>query len=810
MKTRNPLLLLCLAAGMSTCRGQTSRRSPRIGYLYPAGGRQGTTFEVLVGGQFLNRVNGVHISGAGIQAKVIRHFRPVRNLRKPQRDELQRRLRELKDKQLAKLPPKTRARLKLFPGEKPAPGMDAKRAGKGKRADRSPEGVELPPHPLLRNLEKKNLRELYQVADAFFNFGRILKKQPNAQLAEQVLIEVTIDPGTASEDRELRLSTPVGQTNPMCFQVGLLPEVLEQEPDDPRRRDLFPKQVPADLPVLLNGRIMPGDVDRFRFRAKQGRHLVIRARARHLVPFLADAVPGWFQATLTLHDAGGKEVAFADDYRFDPDPVLLYDIPRTGEYELEIRDAIYRGREDFVYRIALGELPFITQAFPLGGREGVDTRAEIKGWNLTRRRVALNTAPGDEHIRRMTLRQNSLVSNELIYAVDTLPENRESEPNDTRENAQHIELPCIVNGRIGGPGDRDVFRFEARAGDEIVAEAVARRLGSPLDSLLRLSDATGKVLAWNDDYSVKEGFLHKDMGILTHHADSYLKAALPVDGAYFVQLSDTRRLGAEAFAYRLRLSGPRPGFTLYLDPPNLTVPAGRAALLTVHVLRKDGFQGPIGLFLKDAPHGFVLDGGRIPAGRDRVRLTLTAPRKPPAEPVALQLVGRVETAGGAVIRRAVIPAEEVMQAFLYRHLAPAREFLVTVTKTRWGPTISLAEPGPVRVAAGSTAKVRINALRWPKQRKIELALRDPPKGVTVHGVETVANWLAFELAVEQDAMEGAAEDNLILEAFTRTIPGKRGRRGKKAAMQSRRVSLGVLPAIPFEIVRQSSPRPQPN
>jgi hypothetical protein len=47
---------------------------------------------------------------------------------------------------------------------------------------------------------------------------------------------------------------------------------------------------------------------------------------------------------------------------------LHFSVPKGGEYTIEIRDALYRGREDFVYRIAIGELPFVTSAFPLGGR----------------------------------------------------------------------------------------------------------------------------------------------------------------------------------------------------------------------------------------------------------------------------------------------------------------------------------------------------------------------------------------------------------------------------------------------------------
>jgi len=42
--------------------------------------------------------------------------------------------------------------------------------------------------------------------------------------------------------------------------------------------------------------------------------------------------------------------------------------------------------------------------------------------------------------------------------------------------AQRVKLPIIVNGRIDQPGDWDVFRFQGRAGEAIVAEVYARRL----------------------------------------------------------------------------------------------------------------------------------------------------------------------------------------------------------------------------------------------------------------------------------------------------------------------------------------------
>jgi len=76
-----------------------------------------------------------------------------------------------------------------------------------------------------------------------------------------------------------------------------------------------------------------------------------------------------------------------------------------------------------------------------------------------------------------------------------LPELLEKEPNDSEKSAQRVKLPVIVNGRIDRPGDWDFYRFTGRAGQELVAEVTARRLGSPLDSMLRLSDARGRQIA---------------------------------------------------------------------------------------------------------------------------------------------------------------------------------------------------------------------------------------------------------------------------------------------------------------------------
>ena len=798
-------LTVCIA----TAHGQTRSNEPHIGYLYPCGGQQGTVITITAGGQLLRGVTNVYVSGEGVHAKVIEYIRPVRNIQRQQRELLQERMKEIRDQRLSEMSGGSSNSYVRAVRSSEKKTKEKLEASKKDSADKKEE-VKLPEHPLLYGLEDKSIRELAHINNVLF-FPRT-KLQMNRQLAETLLIEVTIDSDAKPGDRELRLGTKTALTNPVVFQVGVLPEVLELEPNNKEAYQELPSllRVPNlpgekahELPVLFNGQVMPGDVDRFRFRANKGQKLVIEAHARSLIPYLADAVPGWFQATLTLYDAVGRELAFADDYRFNPDPVLFYEVPRDAEYELEIRDSIYRGREDFVYRISISERPFITQMFPLGAKEGIKTVASISGWNLPDSQLPLDTKPGGDFIRQTAYSKGKQVSNSITYAVDKLPDCAETESNDKIESAQHISLPKIINGRINRPGDIDVFRLSGRAGDEVVAEVYARRLNSPLDSLLRLTDPSGKVLEWNDDYVLKDSYLHTNMmGLLTHHADSYLMARLPQNGAYYIHLADAQNHGGDAYSYRLRINAPQSDFALRVAPSSVSMQAGGIVPISIYALRKDGFDGEIEVVLKDPSTGFELNGCRIPAGRDSVRMTLTAPAKAPNQPVALQLEGRVRI-GGRIVSHPVFGADDVMQAFLYRHLVPAKEFMVLVQKAKWRvPAVELVGDSPVSIPAGGSADVRVKTRRGSVLKEMKLELNGPPEGLTLENVSVMPDGLAFSLKAEKDVMPSDFADNLIIEAFREYRPKQKD---GKLSNQKRRYSMGVFPAIPIKVVTAKKP-----
>lgn len=762
--------------------------TPNLGYVYPAGGCQGSTFLVTAGGQYLRNVSEVIVSGEGIRARVIRVYQPVQNIQADQRQELMQRMRAVREQRLAE---ETAAaeRPSLRLPARPAPAAPAS------KTPAPAAGFKPVEHPLLHNLESKSLNELAHIAVMLF-FPRE-KRQINAQIGQTVLIEVTIDAGAEPGDRELRLRTALGLTNPVVFQVGQLPEVVELEPNDPwppdPRMPAPPPLPPLDLPVMLNGQIMPGDVDVFHFQAEKNQQLVIIAHARRLIPYLADAVPGWFEALVTLRDPDGREIATADCYRFDPDPVLAYRVPADGLYSLEIRDTIYRGREDFVYRVAIGELPFITSMYPLGGRAGDATRARITGWNLPAETLTLDTRPAGDVLRQTFVARGAVRSNSVLYAVDALPELHETEPNDSRDAARKIEPPILVNGAIARPGDVDVYRFRGRKGDDIAIEVIARRLGSPLDSLVRLTDAKGEALARNDDFKDLES------GLLTHHADSRLSLVLPADGDYYLHISDTQNHGGEEFAYRLRVEPRQPDFAVFATPSGLSAAPGRAVALRVHVVRKNGFGGAVELRLVNPPPGFALGGARVPPRSDSVRMTLTAPRTPQTKPVTLRLEASASVNGQTLVRP-VVPAEDRMQAFLWTHLVPASELLFTFDgQGRRTPAIELVYQDTIQIPVGGEARVRVKAPRHPLLNDLRLSLTEPPEGMSIGDVAIVSDGFSFVLEAGETAKAGL-RDNLIVEAFAEVE--ERGRDDQAGASRKRRVSLGVLPAITAEIVNR--------
>ena len=703
--------LLALASVLALAPAASAQR-PYIGYTYPAGGQQGTTIQVKLGGQNLDDVNGVLVSGPGVKARVVEYLRRLNN---QEQQLLTEQLKELK-KATTAVASAMSPMMKSDAMMAAEPSMMMMGAAPGEKKPAAAGKMDAT-QKLIARIDKRT-REFVQTPAC-------------NSISSLVIAEVTFAPNAEPGAREIRLVTPRGVSNPLVFHVGQVPEtcrpamltatiqVLGKEASALRKRPTNEVEVHITVPCTVNGQIASGEENRYRFEARKGQRLVISTQGRALLPYIADAVPGWFQPVLTLSDANGKEVAYDDDYRFMPDPTIFYEVPKDGQYTFEIHDSIYRGREDFVYRITIGEMPFVTSIFPLGTQAGVPVTPRMKGWNL---QDAVLTAPPKDAppgLHTLVANRKGIISNPIPFAVDKLPSAFEVEPNNLPANAQKVTLPVIINGRIDRVDDWDVFAFTGKSNDTIVAEVMARRLDSPLDSVIKLTDAAGKVLAFSDDHEDLAG------GANTHQADSYFLTKLPAAGTYYVHIGDTARKGGDEYAYRLRISNPQPDFELRATPSSVRIRTNATTAITVFAQRQDGFKGPIRLELKDHPPGFTAAPVTIPAGQNNAALTITGPPLPRTDPVSLVIIGTAKM-GEKDITHDAVPAEDRMQAFLWRHLVPARDLKVLVYDPNFEPPLVRPLPPRYLAVVATNAVATSNELAAAKAAKAAAALTNAP------------------------------------------------------------------------------------
>ena len=176
--------------------------------------------------------------------------------------------------------------------------------------------------------------------------------------------------------------------------------------------------------------------------------------------------------------------------------------------------------------------------------------------------------------------------------------------------------------------------FSANKGQNLVMEVLARRLGSPLDSILTLLGPAGKKLQENDDANDPD----PGDGLLTHQADSRLVYTFPAKGDYVLRLRDIQGKGGDAYAYRLIVGPQQPDFSLRVSPEHARAARGDNLFLTVQAIRKGGFSGPIELSVRGLPPGYQVTPTVIDSKQDRALLTIAIPEQASAA-VAPVVVG---------------------------------------------------------------------------------------------------------------------------------------------------------------------------
>ena len=151
------------------------------------------------------------------------------------------------------------------------------------------------------------------------------------------------------------------------------------------------------------------------------------------------------------------------------------------------------------------------------------------------------------------------VSSPLLLMVDDLPSIPDAGTNTHATNAQSLAWPVAVDGTAVALGYK-FYRVTMKAGDRLAIEAVAQRLGSKLDPVLRLLDLRGRELAFCDDESGLGG-------------DCRLAHTFATGGDFLIEVRDINFGGGIDYRFRLRVGD----FPLANLPFPAAVKAGTSA-----------------------------------------------------------------------------------------------------------------------------------------------------------------------------------------------------------------------------------------
>jgi hypothetical protein len=426
--------------------------------------------------------------------------------------------------------------------------------------------------------------------------------------AKQVKVLLAIAADAPLGEHPLRLRTASGISVIDTFWVGPLPSSAEVEPNNDVSK---PQKIALNSTVA--GVVKNEDLDRFAVELKKGQRITAEVEGLRLGGAM-------FDPFVAIVNANGDEIAISDD-----SPLLLQDpaasliAPADGTYIVQVRDSAYGGSDGSNYRVHIGTFPRPRAVYPAGGQAGQELAVDFIGdpAGVIKRTFKLPAEPTTDH--RLVAEQNGEVAPSAnVLRVSAFANTNEVElNNDVTHATAAKELPAAFNGVIGAVGDTDWFRFTAKKDQQLEVNVYARRIRSPLDSMLSIGDAKGTRLSGDDDGAAGP--------------DSYQRFAVPADGEYTIWIADFLRGGGADYVYRIEVTPVQPKLSLSIplvaansqERQAIVVPRGNRFATLIRATRAD-FSGAVKIAAANLPKGVTMSEAVVADGLDVVPVVFEA------------------------------------------------------------------------------------------------------------------------------------------------------------------------------------------
>jgi hypothetical protein len=296
-------------------------------------------------------------------------------------------------------------------------------------------------------------------------------------------------------------------------------------------------------------------------------------------------------------------------------------------------------------------------------------------------------------------------------------------------------LPADISGRFYPAADVDTYAFEATQGQTWWIEVASQRLERPTDPSLVVQMEKPDKSGWVDIAELNDiaspmkpssnGYAYDGPPFDGGSTDILGKLEIKETGRYRLVLSDlfggTRKDPRNI--YRLIVRGASPDFAvvawgLHMELRNgdrnalskpLALRAGSTVALEVVTVRRDGFDGEISLRVEGLPQGVTAQGLKIPAGKMRGILLLTASQDAPeglsnATITATAQIGDQVVAHPMQMAQMVWPIPDAWSEIPNPRLVSG--IPVSVTTSELAPiTIAPAAPKVIEAKLGEVVKI---------------------------------------------------------------------------------------------------------
>ncbi len=244
---------------------------------------------------------------------------------------------------------------------------------------------------------------------------------------------------------------------------------------------------------------------------------------------------------------------------------------------------------------------------PMAIQRNAETKFQLVGVNLPQTELTIGL-PDKVSGSSWPLCVSGLTHTPMLDVID-LPQSLEPvRPQDGK--LPQLTIPGSMTGTISQYSERDFYSFDGKKDTKLSIALTSRRMGMPMDGVIRVLDLSGKQLAREDDTAKEE--------------DAKLIFQPPADGKYVLEVTDAFMAGGTEWVYRIDVQPVQGDVRCTVKADHFTCKVNEELELPVTIDRQNGFDKPLMISLSGIDGNVACEAVKAEKDAKEVKLKLKA------------------------------------------------------------------------------------------------------------------------------------------------------------------------------------------